>query len=197
MNRRLSICGAFLLLVSSLLYGCPSSIRSSHGPCRIPTNLEPSEIVGTWTARYDDPWISGTRFAPAELKTGVETLTFSVDGTYTHTFTSVDYEYRSQPEHWSIDNSSLDSPKLKMEKMRYFALGTLEPKRDIRLMPEMPDKIRYQDAGIDPTPVYYPSSGFVYLYLRACWGGLVMQQMVDGYRDPDNITFINPAFRRE
>ena len=169
--------------------GC-AAIDSQYAFCNEPQNLSTSDIVGEWTASYSDVFV------------GKETLTFFPDGTYQQYFELDEYTYSGPRSTWSINRDHMDSPKLVMNRMKYFAegLATANDTLWVELGPQSWDRFRIQESGETFSysgGVSYPGDGFVYLYPRRCGWRLVLQQMVWGSQDPDNQFIRNPVFRRQ
>ncbi|MBX3016092.1 MAG: hypothetical protein KF832_31510 [Caldilineaceae bacterium] len=189
------------LIIIALLTSC--SLQNQQVFCDPPDAIEHSDIIGEWSLLYSNHYVSDpitdTSSSTTYPLNGQEFLSFLANGTYQHEFTAEDYTYKSFSQKWEIDNQALDGPKLKLAEYIYFAAGVpqaLSP-NTIALAPQMPEQLKIQEQqGIiqGSDLITYPTDGYVYLYPRYCSGQLVLQQMVVGPQDPDDMSIQNPVF---
>ncbi len=187
-----------ILFVGIGLSGCLNI--KLYGPCDVPRNASREELFGVWQLSYDSIFL-GVESSPRE---GEEIVTLRSSGVYSHTFTSGDYSYHDQGQQWELILDTIDSPKLRMHNMKYFAAGIAESDRRLDLGVPMVDSLKIQKhnlslrAGEDwvDSGVSYPSDGFIYLFIRLCEDELSLVQMESGITDPDNRLEQNPVFQR-
>lgn len=187
-------------VVSAWLVVACADIRL-YGPCGVPKQLHEGDLTGGWQLTYANFLTEPSSI----LMNGDETLFLYEDGVYAHTFISSEYAYRDGGNTWEFILDAPDSPKLKMNGMKYFADGIerATPDKPFNLSPQMPDSFRVQDYNKDKkgdqwvrSGLDYPTDGFIYLYPRLCDGELALVQMMDPRQDPDDMTVQNPVFRR-
>ena len=172
-----------------------------YGPCGVPKQLSESELVGEWQLSYTDFLTEPTN----ELLNGDEIVVLDEDGTYAHSFTSDGYAYHDQGNHWELVLDAPDSPKIKMQGMKYFAFGIkqADAQEPFAISAQMADRFRIQDYNKDKSGaqwvsqgVTYPTDGYIYLYPRLCDGEFALVQMMHPRQDPDNMAVQYPVFTR-
>ncbi len=212
LNRPIQL--SISIIIIALLTSCTEEhLRTQHAFCDPPDAIEHSDMIGNWSLLYSDRYFSNYYVDPATNDlaettyplNGQEFLRFLADGTYEHEFELGDYAYKSLSQKWTIDNQALDGPKLKLENYIYFAAGVslALSSNTIVLEPQLPEQFKIQEYeggtwgnGLNGL-VTYPIDGHVSLYPRYCRGQFVLQQMVLGIQDPDDMSIRNPVFVRE
>lgn len=155
------------------------------------------------TMQSDAPWTTCWLLRGSSYKMhGRETLLLNNDLSYRHSFFDKDVQLDTQVNHWEMIEDAGDSPKIRLNGMKYYGDGVPFSTGDYRLYLH-PQRFDLERAGSKagdehlPISVKYPDSGFVYLYPRVCSGELVLWQMMSEVPDPDNSFIFNPIFRKK
>lgn len=186
-------------------------VISDTMPYLLAPDATPMPLTECAILPLDEPWTiwewcSALYRDDGAIMNGTEILLINQNGTYRQFYISNNYVYVSPLNRWRFVDGQLDSPKLRMEGMKYFvegidrATGTSQ----MLLKPQVADLLRVQNVrdkiGQTQTAggsgVIYPDFGYLYLYPRICKGKLSLVPMGWRVGDPDNMGISIPVFHK-